>query len=400
MSIPVSIHADRHLASIGGEPHVFHCHHYNCFLQKSIVDQSALVQHEALLTDAATEVVFAELQALGAHVDTSALFRQLGFGLLDTASLDQHGGIATVQASHYALGWRSKYERSGAPVCFFNAGFIEAVARHRFGHAFTVTETACVAAGAHACHFEVKRGGRASLPPSPGLGAVSTWPARTPFATKTSVDEAAIIQACAGLPLAGNAEGKIDAFGVSLTRHFANYYNLISYRFDAQMNESAGDAATEAARILLKEAGQVCAFHTFGGIMQSAEWDALIKPQCKTTEDWVYGMVSVVNALGWGRWSVAALEPARRLELVIDGSYESNGYLAAFGKSNTPRCYLATGGTSGLMNLVYHADIQSRPALTPQFYERTYNEGHFFVAREVECRAMGASQCRFVAERL
>lgn len=152
--------------------------------------------------------------------------------------------------------------------------------------------------------------------------------------------------------------------------------------------------------MLLKEAGQVCAFHTFGGIMESAEWEGLIKPQCKTTEDWVYGMVSVVNALGWGRWSVAALDPGQRLELVIDGSYESNGYLAAFGTSNTPRCYLGTGGTSGLMNLIYHAGIQSRPALTPAFYEKTFNEGRFFVAREVECRAMGASQCRFVSERL
>ncbi len=43
MSIAVDIHADRYLASIAGEPHVFHCHHYNCFLQKSITDQAALL---------------------------------------------------------------------------------------------------------------------------------------------------------------------------------------------------------------------------------------------------------------------------------------------------------------------------------------------------------------------
>ena len=400
MSIPVEIHADRALASIGGEPHVFHCHHYNCFLQKSIVDQAALVQHEALLTDAAAEVVFAELSALGAGAESSLLFRQLGFGVLDTASLSTSGGRATVTASHYALGWKSKYGAASAPVCFFNAGFIEAVARHRFGAAFTVKETACVAAGARECVYEVKPGGRAVLPKSMGLGALTDWPKRSPFATKTSVDEAAIITACGGLPLAGNEEGRVDAFGVSLTRHFANYYNLVCYRFDQQMESAAGDAALEASRMLLTEAGQVCAFHTFGGIMESAEWEALIKPQCKTTEDWVYGMVSVVNALGWGRWSVAALDPGQRLELVIDGSYESNGFLAGFGRSKTPRCYLATGGTSGLMNLVYHANIQSRPALTPEFYARTFTDGRFFVAREVECRSMGAAQCRFVAERL
>jgi hypothetical protein len=399
MTIPVQAHPDQYLASIGGEPHVFHCHHYNCFLQRSIADQSALVDHRPLLTDAATEVVHAELTKLGPAL-AEELFQHLGFGLLDTKGLSASGGFATVKASHYGLGWLSKFGKSAEPVCFFAAGFVEATARLRFGAHFQVKETACVASGAAECRFELKPGGRTSLPPSPGLGAQTPFAARPAFATRTSVDEPAIINACAGLPLGGTIEGKIDAFGVSLTRHYANYYNLVSYRFDQQMEKAAGDAATAAARLLLVEAGQVCAFNTFGGIMESAEWEGLIKPMIKTTEDWVYGMVAVVNALGWGRWSVASLEPGERLELVVDGSYESNGYLAAFGRSNTPRCYLATGGTSGLMNLVYHANIMSRPALTPELYERTFRDGRFFVAREVECRTMGASACRFIAERI
>lgn len=399
MSIPVQGHPEAHLASIGGEPHVFHCHHYNCFLQKSVTDQGALFDVKTLLTQPAAEVVFAQLSVLGT-VDTDELHRQLGFGVLDSTKLTASGGFAVVKGSHYALGWLSKYDKAEAPVCFFAAGFIEAVARHRFKSQFEVTETACVASGASECRFEVKAGGRASLPISPGMGRRTPFPPRPAFATQTSVDEAAIVTACAGLPLGGTVEGKIDAFGVSLTRHYANYYNLLSFRFDQQMEDIAGPAAATAARLLLVEAGQVCAFHTFGGVMESAEWEGLIKPMIKTQEDWVYGMVSVINALGWGRWSVTNLVPGERLELQVDGSYESNGYLAAFGTSTSPRCYLATGGTSGLMNLIYHADIMSRPALTPAFYDKTFRDGRFFVAREVECRAMGAKACRFVAERM
>lgn len=399
--IPVQPHSEQSLASIGGEPHVFHCHHYNCFLQKTIVDQAALIDAKKLLTDAATEVVSSQLNAIKATAESATtLFAQLGFGVVSLGGLSASGGTAVVKGSHYAQGWLSKFGSSSAPVCFFAAGFIEAAARRVHGTAFTVTETACVAAGAKECRFEVKAGGRATLPPSMGMGKQTPFAPRPALAVSPTINEAAIIQACAGLPLAGNAEGRIDAFGVALTRHYANYYNLISFRFDREMESVAGEAAATAARMLLVEAGQVCAFHTFGGIMESAEWEGLIKPMIRNTEDWVYGMLSVVNALGWGRWSVAALTPGRRLELVVDGSYESNGYLGGFGTSTTPRCYLATGGTSGLMNLVYHADIMSRPALTPALYEKTFRDGSFFVAREVECRSMGASACRFVAERL
>lgn len=400
MSIPVQIDASRGLAQIGGEPHVFHCHHYNCFLQKSVLDQAALVDAPALLTRPAVEVVLSELRQLKADLARAEeLFQTLGFGKVDLSRLGSTGGTAVVSGSHYGQGWLSKFGASEKPVCFFNAGFVEAAARHLFGQAFTARESACIAAGAKHCSFEVVPGGF-EPGPSVGMGKLAEFPARPAFATRTSINEAAIIEACAGLPLAGDAEGNVHAFGVSLTRHFANYYNQLSYRFDAAMEQAAGTAAAEAARLMLIEAGRVCAFHTFGGIMESAEWEALIKPQCKTREDWVYGMVAVVNALGWGRWSVAALDPGQSMELVVDGSYESNGYLASYGVGTLPRCYLVAGGAAGLMNLVYNADITERPDLTPEFYERTFRSAGVFVSREVACRSAGAPSCRVKVERL
>jgi hypothetical protein len=78
---------------------------------------------------------------------------------------------------------------------------------------------------------------------------------------------------------------------------------------------------------------------------------------------------------------------------------KSNPTQAAYGRSSVPRCYLATGGTAGLMNLLYNADITQRPDLTPEFYEKTFKSLGFFVAREEECRTMGAPSCRIVAER-
>lgn len=401
MALPIQLDLSQGLASLGGEPHVFHCHHYNCYLQKAVQDQSALLDARALLVHPAAEVVHAQLQALRAdRAMAEEIFRTFGFGVIDLARLGPQGGKVALSSSHYAQGWLSRFGRSSHPVCFFPAGFAEGVARHLFGGAFTATETACVARGDARCEIAVSPGG-APLAASPGMGRLASFGPRPPKAQATSVEEGPIVQACAGLPLAGDAEGMVHAFGVSLTRHYANYYNLLSYRFDRAMYETAGEMAAMAARLEMIEAGRVCAFNTFGGIMESAEWDALIRPQCKTREDWVYGMVAVVNALGWGRWSVADLRPGERLEVVVDGSYESNGYLAGFEvPSDSPRCYLVTGGVAGLMNLVYNADISQRPDLTPEFYQRTFQSAGVFMSREVECRAQGARACRVVAERL
>jgi predicted hydrocarbon binding protein len=212
-----------------------------------------------------------------------------------------------------------------------------------------------------------------------------------------AIDERAIIDAVAGLGIAGNDEGLIPAFGLYLTRHMADYYNRISYAA-ARRLERESEVADDA-RALLVEAGHVCAFNTFGGIMKSAEWDAVVRPMLESPEDWIRGMVAVVNAFGWGRWSIAELSPAERLVIRVKDSYEATGYRRDYGVSDRPRCYLATGGVAGLMNLLYIGDITGAPELDEEYYVKLFRGGDHYVAEEVRCLAMGHDRCELIAGR-
>lgn len=214
-----------------------------------------------------------------------------------------------------------------------------------------------------------------------------------------AVDNDAIVAAVSGLGLAGNEEGLIPAFGLYLTFHYADYYNRISFE-TLHAAKARGEKAFVDAHAALIEAGHVCAFNTFGGVMVSQEWDAVVGPMLERREDWVHGIVGVINTMGWGAWKVDALEPDARLRISIANSYESKGYLGMYGRSRVgPTCLLATGGVAGIMNLLYHGDITKRPALTGEYYEKLFHGGGQFRAREIECRALGADRCVFEATR-
>lgn len=215
----------------------------------------------------------------------------------------------------------------------------------------------------------------------------------------TGIDEATIVSALAAMPIVGNEQGSIPAFGVYLTRMYADYYNKISYRFEQALEAAFGNEGRGIATPLLVEAGNVCAFNTFGGIMKSDEWYGLVEPMCAAREDWVHGMVAVINALGWGKWQVTDLVPNERLTIRILNSYESEGYLKHFGKTDRPTCYLATGGVSGIMNLLYQGDITKRPELTPDYYAEVFQSPASFGAVEHKCRSKGDPYCEFEAGR-
>jgi hypothetical protein len=390
---------------MGGEPLVFHCNYYNYYLQKTLL-LDELLGMEAVIHDAAYATARKQLEAAARELAVDSIeerraiaestFAQLGFGLIDLSAVD--GGAVRLPMSHYGTCLR---QASGAafanPQSLFDAGFAAAATDFMMGRAsFSRGEIAkCQSMGAP--EGRVRLHARASGEPlaAPGQGAHAEAALPAP-STATSIDEPAILAALSGLDFSGNDEGLVPRFGVMLTHHYANFYNRISFEFVRKME---GTGLLEAGEELLVEAGLRCAFHTFGGIMTSGEWDAVVKPQCKTREDWVHGMVAVVNALGWGSWRVHDLVPGKRLVLRAYDDYESSGYLAMYGRAARPVSYLLAGGVAGLMNLVYVGNIESGPVLDYAAYERVFESAERFVPTQTKNFAMGDAYSEIVAER-
>lgn len=383
IEIPIHLDAEHRRALLGGEPMIFHCHHYNTFLQQSIQD-AVWLDSEPFLVGAAAEVAHAQLQTLfketGADDVTarkalaSEVYRTMGFGTFDLAPLSESGAKLSTPNSHYAMAWRAKFGEASEPVCHFARGWLAGATAAIYGRdagSYRVTHGTCRAsASVDTCVFEVQPGEPNYDVFSPvGVGGLTEHvPVGIP---ETPVDYEGIFSALTGMAIVGDADGNIPAFGVYLTRHFANYYNRISFEFLRRAVDKLGPSAREVAEPLLIEAGHVCAFNTFGGIMTSPEWDGLIKPSLKTREDWVHGIVAAANALGWGRWQVSEVSEDRA-KFVLHDDYESVGYEAMYGAVDHSVSYLAQGGVMGIMDLVYLGDIASRPALTPAFYERLF----------------------------
>lgn len=406
-TFPIDFDAPVGVAPIAGEPHIFHCNHYNTFLQRTILDPD-YIDCRDVLADAATEVAYPQLIRLFERrgADSVAerrrvaedLFRFCGFGVLDLSAIEEGGGRATSPMSHYSLAWKNKYGSADEPMAFFDAGYVAAAAAAIFdrpaGH-YVALQTHGLAVGGSGNHYEVRATPGRAIADS--VSDVSGLPPAPPRSSDTPVDEDAIVAALSGMEIVGNEEGLVPAFGVLLTRMYANYYNRISYEFSRRLEEVTGEP--DLGSLLLIEAGHNCAFNTFGGIMQSDEWYGLIEPMCESREDWLHGIVACINAFGWGIWRVAELVPGERLVLRVYNGYEANGYLAMYGTSTHPVSYLATGGTAGLMNLLYHCDITERPDLTPSYYQERFSAPGSFSAVQTRCRAMGDDYDEFVAER-
>lgn len=398
-SFDVTVDVAHRRCIVGDEPMIFHCHHYNVSLQRALLD-AGYVDFRPVLVGAAASVSRAQLARVFAQRGITdaverariacELYRWAGFGTLSLDGVGPEGGTVRTSSSHYALGWLSRFGKSEEPVCFFASGWLAgalAAIHDAPAGTFAVRHDTCCAAGADACEFVLSRGDTtyASFE-SPGVGTLCQHEPRPIPATP--VDYEGFLGAVSGMPLVGNDEGNIPAFGVFLTRHYANYYNRVSFEFLRHLESTYGEEGRAAAEALLVEAGRVCAFNTFGGIMTSTEWDALIRPALKSDEDWVHGMVAVANALGWGRWQVTSAS-SERAEFVLHDDYESIGYLAEYGKAEHPVSYLARGGVEGLMTLVYLARIADRPTLDFAFYEKTFRAGTRYEAESLASRAMG-----------
>lgn len=401
LSIPIRIDQAHRRCFVGNEPMLFHCHHFNMYLQQSIRD-ATYIDSEPFLIGAAAEVAYSQLRHIFAHNEirdvparkamAEQIYRWAGFGTISLETLFESGGSSATLHSHYAMGWQARNDRPAErPICYFTTGWLAGALAAIFDSppdAYQVRETRCAVAGNDGiCVFDASRGeANYAVFESVGAGHLRTHTLRD--VTETGVDYEGIYHAVTQMNLAGNGQGLIPAFGVYLTRHYGNYYNRVSFEFTRAITANFGAEPEDIAASLLIEAGRVCAFHTFGGVMQSSEWNALIRPQLKTREDWVHGMVAVLNAFGWGRWEVRELSAEGAL-FVVQDDYESAGYLAMYGKSARPVSHLVHGAAVGLMNLVYLADIESQPVLNAALYEKIFKQDRVYEAEAVSSIAMG-----------
>lgn len=391
---------------VGGEAMVLHCHHYNCFLQRSIQD-AEYIDSAPILVGAAAEVAFAQLTNLLARTPDIAtrkalvesLYGACGLGLIDLRALTDRGGEVRTRSTHYSTGWKEKFGRSPAPVAFFSTGFLAGAlaAIYALDPAdVQARQTACRSTGANEDVFELGRG-RANFALFTPRKSPVLIPVGNDIEPASAVDRQAITRAVAEMPLPVNDEGLIPVFGVYASRLHADYYNRISFAFEREMAAAAGNEGVKVAAGLFIEAGHICAFNTMGGIMTSPEWDALMSPMLKTRKDWVHGIVAWWNACGYGAGKVVDLSPTE-LTVRLYNDYESVGYRRMYGTADHGISYLMMGGFAGIMNLIYLGDIHKKPDLTPEFYDHLFKQGRAFQGRITACQAMGDPYTEIRAE--
>lgn len=395
MNVEITRHHGQ--AFLGGLSRVFHCNHYNAYLQMAVMLSEGIsgCDPRKLLTEAVIPLVHHLRDEGYSANDLKEEFAFCGFGKLRSMLR----GEWVTPTSHY--GQAAIMHGKKEPSCFFTCGYIAGIADQ------IVREVQCKQQGSPVDWFKPE----GNVPPQEGFlrfrPVYAEAPPRFGFdggqAFQTNIDEDGIIQAVAGLPLYGKSgvddTGLIDAFGVVLTNHFSDYYNYISY--ETYFGMIKGGQPVNHTRDVFVQGGHICAFNTFGGIMSSPEWYQLVAPHCRDVSDWLHGMVAVINALGWGVWRVEAIDPGHRLVIRIYNSYEGIGFRRIYPRSSeTQLSFLNMGAVQGLAHLFWKIDIRERPTLGHEFYSTVFNnpENRFDV-QQTHAIATGHAYDRIVAER-
>jgi len=350
---------------VGGEAMIFHCHHYLCYLQRSILDAD-YIDSRLFLIGAAADSVYNQLQNLTAGMDIDSkkqmaqeIYKACGYGLIDLSSLQSDGGSVTTKSSFYSKTWVEKFGAAKKPVDYFTTGFLAAAFANAYGHnlKYIVAEqTKCMATGDEANVHTLELGeANFSLYPKKKPSSFKDVPVvEVPWEHRDAVTKAFL---GAHSMFVGNDDGLIPAFGVYLARNYSDYVNRLQIEFINALKEMTGSYGAKLGMELMLEAGHACGFFTYGGIMVSDEWNTVIKPYLKTKEDWIYGLLSLVNTMGWG-YHTATLVSKEKSIFRNYNDFEDMSYLRMYdGASEYPISWANSGGFTGLCYLIYNTGI-------------------------------------------
>lgn len=403
-------------------PALYHSHHFNLFFDQTIDDALGMDQGVAVRTRAAYEASSQFLNAVLSAMPPStpeqrlsaarSLFTALGHGTLEL-DVSPQGGKAIGRALHYGTAWKQKYGdriQRKHPADAFAAGYIAAATEAAFGlplGTVECVESNCVAmsgtqggpGGAHGqCQFEVRRSEQEKSAVAVTRNDIA---GRVPKSLE-GMNEDAVERMARSLrnfvwDVDSDERGVMELFGDLLTLQLASYYNHCTNRM---LDIIARDkpAVVDVARALLRECGQQCGFYTFGSILSSPEWDALVAPRSAEPEAVIQGALAISRAMGFGHWALEIYKPDKFLVLRSPSTYESVYRKLAYPVGGGGGCcYLFQGAAVSMMKFAESAPWAENSAWNPSLYSK-FGEDKRWRVEETHCVAAGHSICRVVVK--
>lgn len=160
--------AENNTIIVAGATMVFHCHHYNGHLQRNLENSGFVDAATVIARSVAKSINNAIKHYVAVHpeLDTpqgklqvaAEMAKTFGYGALDLSQLNESGGTAWANSSHFATGWLAKWGQRETPGCHFMAGYIAGALAAAYNQPldhYHVEETECIAAGAKKCKFTV-----------------------------------------------------------------------------------------------------------------------------------------------------------------------------------------------------------------------------------------------------
>lgn len=407
--------ADQSLTFLAEIPYVFHCHHYNLFHDQTVDDALGEEEGTRVRTTAAhnafRELLGAVFEKANAHTPAERIslaqevFAWMGQGKL-SLDVTATGGRARSASLHYGYAWREKYGarvKRVDPVDAVAAGFASATTELAFGLAWdgiAATEHKCLATRDAECEFTLATA--ASQPASPPIDEATSR--RYMAAPVRGVDEDRIAAIGAGLiefmrGVAGDARGLVAAFNVFVTAHLPSYYNETVYETVHRVEKTAA-ASVPAVEGLMREAGQVCVFNTFGNVLLSPEWEGLVGPPTGDPHDVVSFSTAIARGLGFGHWLVGEYEPKKRLVIRATSNYEVPFYRSRYGLAKKPRSYFVQGAALAMMLLAENVKWTSRPQLTNDYYIELFRGKPKYRVEQTRCMMRGDAISEYVVDAL
>ena len=390
-------------------PVVYHCHHFNLFLDQTIDDALGSKQGLELRTHAPQEPTYNLLESICHFAKiklpldriqvASTVFAAMGHGSLHF-SANQRGGTVRGDYTHYGFSWKDKYGkavRRTLPADAFGAGYAAAAVEVAYDlplGSLKAEETTCIATGAPNCEFTLSPSGTTTKRQSPVRLNETKKALKTVFHGDQEETIANIAQGLVQFlgTLSTDERGLLQGFGVFVTMHLAEYYNRISYdafyHITKQMPQSTGVMGG-----LLRESGHVCVFNTFGGILNSPEWEGLVGPITGNPLDIIVGCCAIGRALGFGHWTIHDFAPNQSLTLRTPSTYESNYHVNRHEMANEGRCFFFQGASLAMMQLAHRVDWKSKPDFDQDLYNDLFRRGVPWVVEETKCISKGDEFC-------